>query len=56
MLLDATVALLKSLGAPQLVLWTAEGNEAAQRLFTSAGFRRTMVEMTRDEDPSLRAE
>ena len=56
MLLDATAALLKSLGAPQLVLWTAEGNEAAQRLFTSAGFRRTMVEMTRDEDSSPRAE
>ena len=56
MLLDATVVLLKSLGAPQLVLWTAEGNEAAQRLFTSAGFRRTMIEMTRDEDSSPRVE
>ena len=50
MLLDATVALLKSLGAPQLVLSTAERNERAQRLFARAGFRRTMVEMTRDLD------
>jgi len=30
------------------VLSTAERNEAAQRLFASAGFRRTMVEMTRE--------
>ena len=50
MLLDATVARLKSLGAPQLVLSTAYGNEPAQRLFTRAGFRRTMIEMTRDLD------
>jgi ribosomal protein S18 acetylase RimI-like enzyme len=48
MLLDATVERLASLGAPQLVLYTAERNEAAQRLFERAGFRRTMVEMTRD--------
>ena len=46
--LDATVTLLKSMGARQLVLYTAELNEPAQRLFTGAGFRRTMVEMTRD--------
>jgi ribosomal protein S18 acetylase RimI-like enzyme len=50
MLLEATVARLKSLGAPQLVLWTAELNEPAQRLFARAGFRRTMVEMTRELD------
>jgi len=50
MLLDTTIALLESLGAPQVVLWTAELNEPAQRLFASAGFRRTMVEMTRDVD------
>jgi RimJ/RimL family protein N-acetyltransferase len=29
-------------------LSTAERNEAAQRLFASMGFRRTMVEMTRE--------
>lgn len=47
-LLDATLAQLKSLGARQTVLSTAERNEQAQRLFASAGFRRTMVEMTRE--------
>jgi RimJ/RimL family protein N-acetyltransferase len=30
-----------------VVLWTAALNEAAQRFFASAGFRPTMVEMTR---------
>jgi ribosomal protein S18 acetylase RimI-like enzyme len=50
MLLDATVARLKALGVPQVVLSTAERNEAAQKLFARAGFRRTMIEMTRDLD------
>jgi len=50
MLLDATVAALDSLGARQLVLSTAERNAPAQRLFASAGFRPTMIEMTRDLD------
>jgi ribosomal protein S18 acetylase RimI-like enzyme len=49
-LLDATVARLKALGAPQVVLSTAERNSAAQRLFASAGFRPTMIEMTRELD------
>jgi ribosomal protein S18 acetylase RimI-like enzyme len=47
-LLDATVASLKVRGAPMVVLSTAERNEPAQRLFGSAGFRRTMIEMTRE--------
>jgi ribosomal protein S18 acetylase RimI-like enzyme len=47
-LLDATLAALKERAVPRVVLSTAEGNEAAQRLFTRAGFRRTMVEMTRE--------
>jgi ribosomal protein S18 acetylase RimI-like enzyme len=51
-LLDVTIAHLKSLGARQIVLSTAERNENAQRLFASAGFRRTMVEMTRELDDS----
>lgn len=50
MLLDATLAALKARGAPRVVLFTAEGNEAAQRLFARAGFRRTMIEMTRELD------
>jgi ribosomal protein S18 acetylase RimI-like enzyme len=48
MLLDATIQALKSRGAPRVVLSTAERNEAAQRLFERAGFRRTMIEMTRE--------
>jgi ribosomal protein S18 acetylase RimI-like enzyme len=47
-LLDATVAFLKARSAPMVVLSTAERNEPAQRLFASAGFRRTMIEMTRE--------
>lgn len=48
MLLDATLAALGALDAPRVVLSTAERNEAAQRLFARAGFRRTMIEMTRE--------
>ena len=48
MLLDTTVGALKSRGAPRVVLSTAERNTAAQRLFDRAGFRRTMIEMTRE--------
>lgn len=33
-------------GAPRLVLHTAVQNRAAQKLFASAGFRKTMLEMT----------
>ena len=47
-LLMATLAALKERGAPRVLLSTAEGNSAAQRLFESAGFRRTMIEMTRE--------
>ena len=39
---------LASRGAPRVVLSTAFRNEAAQRLFERMGFRRTMVEMTRE--------
>jgi ribosomal protein S18 acetylase RimI-like enzyme len=48
MLVDATLEALKSKGAPRVVLSTAEQNAAAQRLFDRAGFRRTMIEMTRE--------
>jgi ribosomal protein S18 acetylase RimI-like enzyme len=48
MLLDATLAWLDGRGVPRVVLSTAERNEPAQRLFAAAGFRRTMIEMTRD--------
>jgi ribosomal protein S18 acetylase RimI-like enzyme len=47
-LLEATFEFLRSRGAPRVVLSTAEGNTGAQRLFAAMGFRRTMVEMTRE--------
>jgi len=47
-LLDAAIAALEALHAPRIVLSTAEHNVGAQRLFARAGFRRTMVEMTRE--------
>ena len=50
MLLDATLDALKARGAPRVILSTADKNEAAQHLFDRAGFRRTMVEMTRELD------
>jgi len=50
MLLDATLEVLKSRGAPRVVLSTAERNAPAQHLFDRAGFRRTMIEMTRELD------
>jgi ribosomal protein S18 acetylase RimI-like enzyme len=48
LLLEATVAELAARGAPRVVLSTAVRNEVAQRLFERAGFRRTMIEMTRE--------
>jgi ribosomal protein S18 acetylase RimI-like enzyme len=48
LLLEATLEFFKSRGVPRVVLSTAERNEAAQRLFAKMGFRRTMIEMTRE--------
>jgi ribosomal protein S18 acetylase RimI-like enzyme len=47
-LLDAAIEWLRSRGAPRAILWTAEPNDVAQRLFARLGFRRTMIEMTRE--------
>ena len=47
-LIDAAIAWLRDHGAPCVMPWTAERNEDAQRLFTRLGFRRTMIEMTRE--------
>ena len=47
-LMEAAMAWLRSRGAPRVVLGTAERNPAAQRLFEKLGFRRTMIEMTRE--------
>lgn len=47
-LVEAAADWLKAQGAPRVVLWTADRNEGAQRLFERRGFRRTMIEMTRE--------
>jgi ribosomal protein S18 acetylase RimI-like enzyme len=47
-LLAAAVRWLEEHGAPRIMLWTAEKNPGAQRLFARLGFRRTMIEMTRE--------
>jgi ribosomal protein S18 acetylase RimI-like enzyme len=49
-LLSAATAWLQERGAPRVMLWTATVNASAHRLFQSAGFRTTMVEMTRELD------
>lgn len=55
MLLDATLAALRARGAPRVVLSAAEKNDAAKRLFTKAGFRPTMAEMTRELNDACEA-
>jgi len=53
LLLNAALEFFRSRGVPQVVLSTAERNEAAQRLFANVGFRRTMIEMTLElDDPA----
>ena len=47
-LIEAAVDWLRQRGAPRVMLWTAQPNAAAQALFDRLGFRRTMVEMTRE--------
>jgi ribosomal protein S18 acetylase RimI-like enzyme len=47
-LLEAAVEWLRDRGLPRVVLWTAEQNTDGQRLFARNGFRRTMIEMTRE--------
>jgi ribosomal protein S18 acetylase RimI-like enzyme len=47
-LLEAALRTLFDRGAPRVVLSTAQRNAVAQRVFESAGFRPTMIEMTRE--------
>jgi GNAT superfamily N-acetyltransferase len=47
-LMEAAVEWLAARGMPRVMLWTAAPNADAQRLFERLGFRRTMVEMTRE--------
>jgi ribosomal protein S18 acetylase RimI-like enzyme len=46
-LLEEALSFLEDQGAPRIVLSAADQNHAAQGLFAAVGFRRTMVEMTR---------
>jgi ribosomal protein S18 acetylase RimI-like enzyme len=47
-LMIQALAWLRTRDVPRVVLWTAQPNLAAQRLFDRLGFRRTMLEMTRE--------
>jgi ribosomal protein S18 acetylase RimI-like enzyme len=47
-LLDAAFADFTKRGAPRVLLFTAYKNHGAQSLFEHVGFRRTMIEMTRE--------
>ena len=47
-LVEEAAAWLEQHGAPRVMLWTAEANAPAHRLFAKLGFRRTMLEMTRE--------
>ena len=42
---------LEAHGAPRVVVQSAARNDKAQRLFDRLGFRRTMIEMTREAGP-----
>jgi ribosomal protein S18 acetylase RimI-like enzyme len=47
-LMSAMLDALKALGVARALLFTAEKNHVAQDMFERAGFRRTMIEMTRE--------
>ena len=51
-LVRAAIEWIHSRGMSQVVLWSKSGNENAQHLFASLGFRKTMIEMTRDREDS----
>jgi GNAT superfamily N-acetyltransferase len=47
-LIEAALDWFRQRGMRRVVLWAAEPNVDARRLFTDIGFRRTMVEMTKE--------
>jgi ribosomal protein S18 acetylase RimI-like enzyme len=47
-LIEKAIEWLRERGMPRVVLGTADRNTTAQQLFTKLGFRRTMIEMTRE--------
>ncbi len=52
-LIQAALRSLEAKGAPRVVLHTAAPNVVAQRFFEKLGFRRTMIEMTREAGPRV---
>lgn len=55
-LIETACDWLRSNGAPRVILGTAEKNEQAQRVFERLGFRRTMIEMTKELQPARDAD
>ncbi len=53
-LVEEAAAWLTGRGVPRVMLWTAEKNGGAQHVFKRLGFRRTMIEMTRESRPAAR--
>ena len=47
-LIEGALAWFRERQIPRVLLWAAEPNRDAQRLFARLGFRRTMVEMTKE--------
>ncbi len=45
-LLEHGIAWLRGKGVPRVMLWAAQANDGARRLFERQGFRPTMIEMT----------
>jgi ribosomal protein S18 acetylase RimI-like enzyme len=48
LLMNAAIDWIRGRGVTRAMLWTAEQNAGAQRLFAALGFRRTMIEMTKE--------
>ena len=53
MLAAALVEALEAKGAPRVVIQAAAKNREAQRFFRALGFRRTVIEMTRERGRAL---
>ncbi len=47
-LIDKAIEWMRERGMPRVMHWTAEKNAGAQQLFSKLGFRRTMIEMTKE--------
>lgn len=47
-LIEGALAWFRERQIPRVLLWAADANRDAQRLFARLGFRRTMVEMTKE--------